>query len=218
MSPFAAWTRERTMAAADSVWASRGPLDETWNRGEPGSPLFHNAPGGHCASVEVEMGQRIMALVEESRPDVLVEVGTNKGMSSAWLMMGMLLNGRGRLTTFDIEDVRAVHGTPYWESLGLPASLVDYAISPVWGNPPQLPASIDFVFHDASHDEEPTRRELEALEPRMSARGVMAFHDVFLCRHQGEVLLKFFGSPEMKAKWSYEEWQRGRGLGIARRR
>lgn len=210
------WTEEQIKAVEDAIVAARGEEDRVWYRGAPGTPYFHNAPGGHCASVEIEMGQKVMSLVLERKPEVLVEVGTNKGMSSTWLMLGMLRNRKGHLTTFDIEDVLKAHGAPYWDTFKLPKELVTYAITPVWGNPPQLPASIDFVFHDASHDVEPTIKEIEALAPRMTKGGIIAFHDAFLCRHQGLACLEWFNNH--KFDWSYEEWQFGRGLGIARKR
>lgn len=198
------------------IVAAKGHQDVTWYRGKEGSPYFHNAPGDHSASVEVEMGQKLKSLVIEAKPSVLVEVGSNRGMSTTWLMLGMLANRKGHLTTFDIEDVLKLYGDPYWAQFGLPKEMVTYVIKPVWGDPPELPPSIDFVFHDASHDVDPTIKEIEALAPRMSKGGVIAFHDAFLCRHQGEACLKWFGTHS--DEWSYEEWQYGRGMGIARRK
>jgi predicted O-methyltransferase YrrM len=202
-------------AVADQIYDLRGELDHVWNRGDAGTPIFHNAPGTHVASVEIEMGQYLRDLVIDSRPSVLVEVGTNKGFSSTWLILGMLENAKGHLTTFDIDDVRALYGKPYWDQFGLPKEMVTYVQKPVWGDPPELPAKIDFVFHDASHDVEPTSKEVEALAPRITAGGLMTFHDVRLCAHMGDFLIEWF---KKHPDFDYSEWRCGRGLGIARRK
>lgn len=198
------------------IVSSAGELDKTWYRGAPGTPYFHNAPGSHTSSVEIEMGQKIMSLVVEHKPKVLVEIGTNKGFSTTWLMLGMIKNGFGSLITFDIEDMRKVYGMPYWEQYGLPKEMVRYVIGSVWDKKSELPSTIDFMFHDASHDVEPTKKELHTIAPLIPSGGIMSFHDVFLCRHQGEVILDWIN--ERKSDWEYQEWQYGRGLGIARRK
>lgn len=201
---------------ADQIYAVRGEKDREWNRGAEGTPLFHNAPKMHVASIEIEMGQKLRDLVVEHKPNVLVEVGTNRGFSTTWLMLGMIENGKGHLTTFDIVDALEAYGRPYWDQFGLPKEMVTYVTKPIWDNPPELCMPIDFVFHDASHDVDPTAKEIEALAPRVVKGGIITFHDIFLCRHQGEFLLKWF--EEHKDQWDYEEWQYGRGLGIARRK
>ena len=190
-----------------------GHEDVAWNRGKAGSQVHHFAPRGHAASVNFEEGQKLRDLVIESKRDTLVEVGTNRGFSTLWIMLGMLKNDSGHLTTFDIVDAEKEYGVPYWKQYGLPKELVTYVQKPIWGNPPELPSQVDFVFVDSSHEVGETLQELEALTPRVPIGGIMVFHDIFLCWHMGREILRWFTN---KPGWTYEEWEYGRGLGIAR--
>jgi predicted O-methyltransferase YrrM len=146
-----------------------------------------------------------------------VDVGTNLGHSATWLLLGVERNQKGRIWTFDIQDWRSgmgYGGLFFWQRYGLP-DRPTFVQKAVW-DAEELPAEIDFVFEDASHDEEPSKRQLEVLTPRMRPGGTMAFHDIFLCRHEGEILLKWFG--DRKGEWDYKEIQMGRGLGVATRK
>jgi predicted O-methyltransferase YrrM len=209
-------TNEELDAIEAEVNSVMGPEDRTWFRGKEGTLYFHNAPGDFCASVEYEIGYKLRDLVLANKPEVLVEVGTSKGFSGFWLMLAMLRNGKGHLITFDPADVIKDCGAPFWKKFGLPSELVTYSRSLVWDAPPELPQSIDFVFEDASHEVDDTQKIVETLAPRVKRGGIMAFHDIFLCRHEGSFLLKWFG--EHADQWDYKEIQEGRGLGIARKR
>lgn len=199
--------------ALKKMAAWRGDVDEVWYRGAAGTPKMHNSMGTHVSQIEFEMGRILMALVRRHKPEVLVEIGTNRGYSTSCLLLAMEKNKKGGLTTFDIEDVNTVWWRPQcWELLEIPTTRLTCVAKPVW-ELDKLPSSIDFVFHDASHEVDQTLKELEVLAPRIANNGILTFHDIFLCRHMGEFLVEWF----YKDGWDYRELQKGRGLGIAKR-
>lgn len=186
--------------------------DKEWNRGKQDIPTFHNGYGKHVASIELEIGRKLSDLIVKAKPKTIVEVGTNIGYSTAWLLLAGLQNGLEKLITFDIveEPLRV------WRALSLPEEKLQFVRSSVWDGKSHLPASIDFVFHDASHEVEQTQKELDTLTDIMSLGGVMTFHDIFLCRHMGVVVKEHF--DKRTQNWHYEEIQEGRGLGVATRK
>lgn len=197
----------------DKMLRFRGEQDTLWNRGEEGSPVFHHGWLMHAASIEYEMGQMLMSLVKDRKPNTIVEIGTNIGYSTSCLLLAALENGKGTVTTFDIEDVQVTYKDMIaWKVLGLPTDNLKVVTEPTWATD-KLPTAIDFVFHDASHDVEPTKLEVERLAPLITKEGVMAFHDIFLCRHMGEFLFNWF--KDRGSEWKYSEIRRGRGLGVA---
>lgn len=200
----------------DKLLAIRGPIDTLWDRGN-GAPMFHHGYHEHAAGIEYEMGQMLHKLVKVHRPLRIVEIGTNIGYSTVWLMLAALENGYGTVTTFDVEDVQATYQERItWKLIGLPENILKVVQEPTWATN-ELPSTIDFAFHDASHDVEPTKVEVERLGPLMKKPGgVMAFHDIFLCRHMGEFLFQWFSKHSND--WDYSEIRQGRGLGVAIRK
>lgn len=196
----------------EQLKAFAGEEDKEWNRA-PGTPLLHQGYKQHAASIELEMGEKLFELVGQHRPTTIVEVGTCIGYSTTWLLLAALEYKLGTVTTFDIEEwpIRV------WKEIkGLPLDKLKFVKKASWDAGSDLPEQIDFVFHDASHDVEPTQRELEILAPRITKNGCMAFHDVNLCRHMGDVVKKYFA--DRVHDWDYSEWAHGRGLGIAIRK
>lgn len=118
------------------------------------------------ADKEVRYGRRIgwYALVRATRPQHVVETGTDKGLGTCVLAAALLRNGSGRLTTIDV-DPAAGHliAGPYGEVTDL--RLAD-SVETISG----LDA-VDFFIHDSDHSAAHERAEIEALAPRLSDGG-----------------------------------------------
>ena len=218
-----AMTDEELDRIEAAIVNAQGPEDRVWNRGlTADGKYFHNAPGNHCASVETEMGQKIKELVIETKPLVCVEVGTNKGYSSTWILLGIERNHLGYLVTFDngseisVDTLRdGVVDNFFWREFNLPEWHIQFVKSNVWDNPVQLPQEIDFCFNDSSHKKDETLHEVEVIAPRIRKNGIFCFHDVLLIGEMGVPVEAYFKSKP--TEWSYEVWPYGRGLGIARK-
>ena len=207
-----------------AIVSKQGPEDIIWNRGLRDGKYFHNAPGNHASSVEIEMGQKLKELVIETQPNVAIEIGTNKGHGATWIALGLMANAKGHLTTFDnssefpadkLSEGAVGYGRFFWQEFGVPEEWVTFVNKTTWDNPPELPLAIDFVFHDASHKKDETLKEIELLAPRVRASGIFCFHDVLLIEEMGFPVRDWFLARP--TEWSYDVWPYGRGLGIARR-
>ncbi len=125
---------------------------------------------GDVIAIEAEFGERLMNEIASTKPLEVVEIGTGKGYSTAWLMLGLLKAGRGKLTTFD-KEFRNLHvnKTP------VPGEFTMY-IKDSKDIKNDLPGHIDFLFHDASHTFEGIVYDLEIVLPR--SRKIW-FHDAY---------------------------------------
>ena len=114
-----------------------------------------------------------------SRPGCRVlELGARTGNSTLAFLAGAAVSG-GRVHSCDIEDV-----TRYRDGIG------PFTRSPRWAfthgddmDPAvqaRLPAEVDVLFIDTSHEYEHTLAELRAYMPRVAPGGIALFHDTNL--------------------------------------
>jgi predicted O-methyltransferase YrrM len=143
-------------------------------------------PGGnfaladtHAWNSEPSVSTFLGELAFRLRPSVIVELGCYVGWTSAHLALGLRASGGdGRLWCLDsdrrfLDAARAnlsrhnlsdsVH---FIEGLSLDESTLS-----------ALPATIDLLFIDTTHDYEPTLAELAAYVPRMAPGGLVVLHD-----------------------------------------
>lgn len=113
----------------------------------------------------------LYSLIRGCRPEVCVEIGTNRGKTSLYMAHALYDNGRGELHTCDPVDYdqettfskfpqlsRYIH---FHQKKG-----VDLDID-----------SIDFIFVDGFHEYEAVTEEIEYFLPRLTKEGLMVFHD-----------------------------------------
>lgn len=121
-----------------------------------------------------DQGRLLKLLVEMIGVNVAVEIGTFTGMSALWIARGLAQGGR--LHCFDISDEYPEVGKPYWIRAGV-ADLVELHIGPAAERLADLgDVEVDFAFIDA--DKSGYHTYIEALLPRMSARGVIVLDNV----------------------------------------
>lgn len=184
------------------------------------SPLpCHFNSLGLTKSIPLECGLSLLALVRWYRPGVIVEVGTFRGYSTAWLILGTLLNQYGDVFSYDIKP-EGFFGRLWYDHYELPQDRYKFVHSPggIWEMYNEnLPPSIDLVFHDSSHELEDTQRELDVLIPRMSAKGVMIFDDFLHPLYKGmrDVLYERFNRD---ASWKWTVVPVGTGWAVAERK
>jgi len=159
---------------------------------------------GDTIAIESEFGVLLMDEIEEFKPSEIVEIGTGRGYSTAWILLGMGLAGKGNLTTFD-EQLRNLHVN----QIPIPGHFTMY-ITDFKKAKDLLPKTIDFVFHDAAHTPDLIIKDLEIILPRMSLKGRIWIHDAY---DEISIPLKvYFESKGWKYKWLKESSH----LGFAR--
>jgi predicted O-methyltransferase YrrM len=134
----------------------------------------------------------IYCLVRALEPEVFVETGVLHGMTSAFVLEGMRVNGRGRLISVDL---------PSYAESG-PANVDGYTATlppgrePGWLVPDELrdrwelhlgpslevlprvlPAAIDVFLHDSDHTVETMSGEFALAWPRLRAGGALVCDD-----------------------------------------
>lgn len=161
-------------------------------------------------AIEPEYGIILKDLIIESKPKVIIEIGTGKGFSTSFLLQAVNKNKWGTIYTFD-----SVIRKPYvWKELGIDDSRLRKFNKEFSLSQKLLPKKIDFVFHDAGHYFEHVKGDLDFVLPRMSDHGIVAIHDIIYSYDMGEKVKKMF--EEMG--WIYQEYREGCGLGIARKK
>lgn len=133
----------------------------------------------HAWNSEPSVSTFLGELAFRLRPSVIVELGCYVGWTSAHLALGLRASGGdGRLWCLDSDrrflDAARVnltrHGLAgaahFIEGLSLDSSTLS-----------ALPATIDLLFIDTTHDYAPTLAELAAYVPRMSPGGLVVLHD-----------------------------------------
>jgi len=113
----------------------------------------------------------LYALVRELKPDVIVETGTHRGMTTLYLADAVLHNGNGHIYTCD----------PFpWGQLGnfrkFPELDKLITFRQIKGSDMKVD-NIDFLFIDGFHSKQDVLDEVGALFPSLSERAVVVFHD-----------------------------------------
>jgi len=126
-------------------------------------------------NIGLDQGRFMSMLVSLMDARTLVEVGTFTGMSALWLARG--LSGTGRLICFDISDEYLPTAREAWTAAGV-EDRIEFRLGPAAEGLAALPLEphIDLAFIDADKPGYPTY--LEALLPRLSARGVILVDNV----------------------------------------
>ncbi|SDR91246.1 Methyltransferase domain-containing protein [Nocardioides scoriae] len=164
------------------------------------------------ADSEVRFGRRLgwYALVRATRPNHVVETGTDKGLGSVVLAAALLRNGTGRLTTIDVNAESGYLVTDRYAGvverrLGDSLALLGEESSPV-----------DLFLHDSLHTRAHELAELAAVEPRL-APGALVLSDN---AHATDALMTW--AEQRGRSFSYwqerpdRHWYPGCGIGLAR--
>jgi predicted O-methyltransferase YrrM len=179
----------------------------------------HTNSLGQTKSVPWETGIILKNFVEYKKPRVIVELGTFRGYSTSWLILGTLLNGFGWVTTFDVQP-EGFFGKMWYDFYDLPKNLFSFEHIPggIWRHSERsfIPGTIDLLFHDSSHELDDTKKEMEILLPRIPAGGIALFDDMLYPDYgpmQSYLHNLFLSMPN----WKWSVLPIGTGLGIAER-
>jgi predicted O-methyltransferase YrrM len=164
------------------------------------------------ADAQARYGRRMAwyAIVRASRPERVVETGTDKGLGACVIAAALLKNGSGRLVTIDINPHSGyLIAKPY-------ADVVDRVVGDSVHALMELTEDVDIFLHDSDHSVVYEKAEIEAVSTRLRTGGLMMSDN----SHVTSVLsdwaesrgwaFYFFGErPEA-------HWYPGDGLGVSR--
>jgi predicted O-methyltransferase YrrM len=113
-------------------------------------------------------------LIRETKPKVLVETGTHRGLTTMYMLEAMLQNGFGFLDTCDPNDE--------WGQLGNFRKFPEHEKMMKFHKQRGVTMlkgvkDVDFAFIDGFHGKEDVLPEIKELLPRLSKRAIVVFHD-----------------------------------------
>lgn len=165
---------------------------------------------GKEINTQAFFGRRIgwYAIVRATKPSVVVETGTEKGLGSLVLAEALLKNNSGRLITIDIEPSSGLLIGPEYEGV----------IERITGDSLLAIAKIrqiDLFIHDSDHSAEHEMLELSLLEKRLSEHGFVISDNA----HSTTELEKFSIRHGRKFFYFQEQpldhWCPGAGIGVS---
>lgn len=193
----------------------RGPLN-TFNKTPV--PLHHSPDDPGMMGIDWETGILLKNFVESRKPKNIIELGTFRGYSTSWLILGTLLAGDGRVDAYECMP-EGHYGPMHYDRLGLPKDNFIYHPIPggIWEHAERLPEYIDFIYHDTSHLLDPTIQEMELLLPRLAVGGIILFDDMDhpMFRPMQTYLYRLFNELAEKGEYRWQVLHLGHGLGIA---
>lgn len=132
------------------------------------------------ASVSPSWGALLYALTREVRPAWALELGTNLGISTAYIAAGLSANGAGMLVSGDASRERLSLAVETLQKTG-----VADRVHLVHGRFQQtLPAmldqlgAVDFVLIDGHHGEEATIEYFESIAERLTPAAIVVLDDI----------------------------------------
>ena len=118
-------------------------------------------------------------LVRELRPSKAIELGTCSGLSAAHQAAALALNDSGRLVTIEGDGELARRAAESLRLLGLDRAKVRHGRFDVVL--PEVCAemgTVDYVFNDGHHQEEPTIRYFEMMLPYLADGATVVLDDI----------------------------------------
>jgi predicted O-methyltransferase YrrM len=133
-----------------------------------------------CVSVSrpSKDGELLYNLVASSRPQTCLELGTNIGISSAYLSAGIMAGGRGTLLTLEASPVRASIARQLHADLKLPPLQCRTGLfSDTLSESLELLGSTEFVFIDGHHQYEATLNYWNLIAPFCPSGALIVLDD-----------------------------------------
>lgn len=151
------------------------------------------------ADLGIEQGLYLYSIIRKLQPEIAVETGVCNGFSTAFLLLALAKNQKGKLYSLDFPEVVGIHyevGT-FWE--GKRGAVIPQDKAPGWAIPeflktrweltlgksqeklPELLArvgTIDFFLHDSEHSYDCMWFECHEAYQVLREGGIMMFDDI----------------------------------------
>jgi hypothetical protein len=170
----------------------KSTYDEFWG-------IVDGSSGYNTGRVGYDEGIRLYAIVRTLRPELAVETGVCNGFSTAFLLLGLDRNNRGKLHSIDLPEIAGADYEPgtFWEGKGgaaippgkepgwmIPAELKERWELTLGRSDPELPpllerlGPIGLFMHDSEHSYECMWFEFTTAFPALAPGGVLVADDM----------------------------------------
>lgn len=167
-----AW--ERPWLATSPELRERLKLDQVDDRYETAITI-----GKACEASKPEKWCRaLLSLVLATKPDSVVEMGTNIGISGLYIAAGLKVNGRGTLLTMEGAPSKAVVAANGFEQLQMPAGVVVGDFADTFDATLDRAGRVDLAFVDGFHEGAATVRYHHMLKRAASPGAVLVYDDI----------------------------------------
>jgi predicted O-methyltransferase YrrM len=124
------------------------------------------------------MGNLYTFLVQQRRPNVVVEFGTAFGVSGMYFLAGLESNGAGHLMTFEPNNVWAEMARNNLSQIGDRFNLIVGTFEENIDNSLSRDQCIDMAFIDAIHAKEFVVSQLEIVIAKSSSKAIILLDDI----------------------------------------
>lgn len=126
----------------------------------------------NTGGIETDVGEFLYGLVRMLKPNNVFESGTHEGISSSYIAQALKDNGKGLLTTVEIENQHIKRSEERWRQL----ELIKYVIC---DKSASLEYQLEYDCEMMFLDSEPVLRfkELRRFYPRLKPGGYVFVHD-----------------------------------------
>ena len=146
---------------------------------------IQNDPELYPMGTEPAVGRVLRDLIVMTEARAILELGTNKGLTTVRLCEAAALTN-GTVTTIDIEDVRC-----HW--LRMLDGQYTFSLGDSIKETRKL-THCDFAFIDSNHEFEQTRGEIQAVLDIMRPGGLVCCHDPLVCPGVEQAVKEAMGS------------------------
>jgi predicted O-methyltransferase YrrM len=144
----------------------------------------------------------LYGLVRALKPDICVETGTHKCLSSLSIANALEDNQNGQLYTCDPVN----HGQR--EILGSVSKGLSERVTfqQIRGDKIKTPGKIDFAFIDGLHGIKDVLEEIDNIFPQLNENAVVVFHDANDSEAEGDGVNAAIKERKLKAVWLPTKW------------
>jgi predicted O-methyltransferase YrrM len=159
-------------------------------------------------SIQDEWGELIFKIIRDFKPLNCLELGTCLGISAAYQISALKLNGHGKFTTIEGSEILAKHSDINLRKLKYQDYLVHNGrFSDVLPKILSEDHPIDFAFIDGHHDKEATQRYFELLYPFLSEKAILIFDDINWSEGMKEVWKHLYENGEgVIISFDFHKW------------
>lgn len=142
-------------------------------------PLRVTVAGSALSSKSPFWARLLFAIVRETRPRFCLELGTNLGISAAYLASALRLNEEGSLITLEGAAARADLARRHLEGLGLDnATVITGRFQDTLPGVLSSCEPVDFAFIDGHHDEDATKEYFAQVTGHTSTTALVVLDDI----------------------------------------
>ena len=165
---------------------------------------------GNEIDSEAFFGRRIgwYAIVRATKPKIVVETGTEKGLGSLVLAEALIKNESGRLITIDMEPSSGLLIGP--EYGGVIERVIDDSLQAI-----SKIDRIDLFIHDSDHSAEHESREFKLLQSRLSSKGIVLSDNSHVTTELAKWRLEHGRRFVYFAEQPLNHWYPGAGIGVS---